>query len=94
MNLVQPIALIVLSVNTKNIERKIIEDNLEKTLEEINVQLEKHEKIKKIILIKDPWTTENNILTPTMKIKRGEIDSIYEEKYLNWYDSQETIIWE
>jgi long-chain acyl-CoA synthetase len=29
------------------------------------------EKIKKIHVTSDPWTIENDILTPTMKIKRN-----------------------
>ena len=33
----------------------------------INNQLEKHERIKKIVILKDSWSTENNFLTPTLK---------------------------
>ena len=94
MNLVQPLALVVLSENSINIDKSELEKNLENTLEQINNKLEKHEKVEKVIIMKTPWTTENNILTPTMKIKRGEIDSIYGYKYLKWYDFSEKIIWE
>ena len=94
MNLVQPLALVVLSENSINIDKSELEKNLENTLEQINNKLEKHEKVEKVIIMKTPWTTENNILTPTMKIKRGEIDLIYGYKYLKWYDFSEKIIWE
>ncbi len=94
MNLVQPLALVVLSENSINIDKSELEKNLENTLEQINNKLEKHEKVEKVIIMKSQWTTENNILTPTMKIKRGEIDSIYGYEYLKWYDFSEKIIWE
>lgn len=43
------------------------------------------EKPKQITLMKDPWTTESDLLTPTMKIKRNiakiqfseQIDAMY-----------------
>ena len=94
MNLVQPIALVVLSDSAKEIDKSNLKISLINTLEEVNKQIEKHEKIEKIIIVKNQWTTENNILTPTMKIKRGKIDEIYESNYIEWYESLENIIWE
>ena len=44
--------------------------------------------------MKDTWTTENNILTPTMKIKRSKLESIYEKEYPKWYEMSQKVIWE
>ena len=38
------------------------------------------EKIKKIHLISEPFTQENDILTPTFKIKRNIARNVYKEK--------------
>ena len=94
MNLDQPIALVVLSDSANEIKQSDLKISLTNTLEEINKQIEKHEKIKKVIIVKNQWTTENGVLTPTMKIKRNEIDKIYESNYIEWYESSENIIWE
>lgn len=54
-------------------------------IENINIQLEKHERIRKFILTAKEWTVENNELTPTLKPRRSiiyqnfkaEIDKLY-----------------
>ena len=46
-------------------------------MKSVNETLESHEKISHIVISDDAWTIENNLLTPTMKIKRDRI----EEKY-------------
>ena len=94
MNLIQPIALIVLSENANKENKLNLEEKLIKTLENVNQQIEKHEQIEKIVIMKDAWTTENNILTPTMKIKRSKLDSMYEEEYSKWYEMSQKVIWE
>ena len=94
MNLIQPIALIVLSENANKENKLNLEEKLIKTLENVNQQIDKHEQIEKIIIMKDAWTTENNILTPTMKIKRSKLDSMYEKEYPKWYEMSQKVIWE
>lgn len=48
-------------------------------LKRVNSSLEAHEKIGLAYVAKDDWTIENGILTPTMKIRRNEV----EKRYLN-----------
>ena len=44
------------------------------TVESINGQIEKHARIGAVIFSETPWTIENEILTPTMKIRREQIE--------------------
>ena len=88
----QPIALVVLSDRGKNKTKEDLISSLEKTLEVVNPKLEKHEKIHNIIIVKEEWTIENNLLTPTMKIKRNAIEKIYRINYEEWYDSSKRIV--
>ena len=88
----QPISLVVLSDRGRNKTKEDLISSLEKTLEVVNPKLEKHEKIHNIIIVKEEWTIENNLLTPTMKIKRNAIEKIYRINYQEWYDSSKKIV--
>jgi len=67
------VSLIVLSYEHKNISKEKIRQEIEK----INTNLTKIEKIKKFIIIKDQFTIENNMMTPTLKIKRYKVIKKY-----------------
>jgi len=43
------------------------------------------EKIKKFILIHEEFTTENGMMTPTLKLKRKEIIKNYKQQLENFY---------
>jgi len=87
----QPIALVVLS-QTITTESKQMAESLMKTLIQVNAQLESHQRLDHIIVLKEEWTVENNLLTPTMKIKRADIESKFNH-YLE-QELKEKVIWE
>lgn len=43
------------------------------------------EKPKQIMLIKDEWTIESDMLTPTMKTKRNTAKKVYEKEIVAMY---------
>ena len=67
------VSLIVLSTEHKNTSKEKIQQEIEK----INLNLSKIEKIKKFIIIKNPFTIENNMMTPTLKLKRYKVIKKY-----------------
>ena len=67
------VCLIVLSFEHKNISKEKIQQEIEK----INLDLTKIEKIKKFIIIKNQFSIENNMMTPTLKLKRYKIINKY-----------------
>jgi len=89
----QPIALVVLSDIAKNASREAIEHSLASILALINAEAVNYERIKKLVIVKDEWSIENGILTPTLKIKRNLIDEKYLEEAEKWYEMKDTIIW-
>jgi long-chain acyl-CoA synthetase len=91
-NLNQPLALIILAEGIELNEE--IEDSFKNLHTRINSELEKHEKINKIIILKDNWTIENEILTPTMKIKRNIVEKKYKESYDKWVSDKNEIIFQ
>jgi len=58
----------------------------------VNEELASHQKISNIIICKDEWSIENELITPTMKIKRNIIEHKYSE--LITKDLTGEIIWE
>ena len=70
------VCLIVLSSEYKDIKN----EEIEKELEKINENLSKIEKIKKFFVIKNQFTIENNMMTPTLKLKRYKIIKTYQNE--------------
>ena len=70
------VCLIVLSSEYKNIKNEEIKIEIEK----INKNLSKIEKIKKFFVIKNQFTIENNMMTPTLKLKRYKIVKTYQNE--------------
>ena len=69
------ISLIVLSSQYHDISKEKIQQEIEK----INKNLSKIENIKKFIIVKDQFTIENGMMTPTMKLKRYKIIKNYQD---------------
>ena len=74
------VALLVL-----NSETDINEKNLSDEIEKINKNLTKIEKIKKFFVIKEKFSIENGMMTPTLKLKRYKIISIYKNNFEELY---------
>ena len=70
------VCLIVLTEEYKNIKN----EEIQKELEKINKNLSKIEKIKKFFVIKNQFTIENNMMTPTLKLKRYKIIKTYQNE--------------
>ena len=67
-------ALIILS-NDSNASN----DDIQNYINEINDNLTQPEKIKKFQIINEPFSIENNLMTPTMKVRRHEVEKKYSE---------------
>jgi long-chain acyl-CoA synthetase len=90
----QPIALVVLSEAARKTDRPTITQSLEKTLTGLNQRVHTYERVRKLIVVKEPWTVENNLMTPTMKMKRNIIDAHYGTHYEPWFSREEVVVWE
>lgn len=73
-SLPQPIALLVLSEEARKYSKDSITQSLETTLISVNSSLESHARLDRIVIFKDEWSIENDLLTPTLKVKRHVIE--------------------
>lgn len=92
-NIPQPIALVTLSEYGKRRPSEDVVASLSKTLSVVNPKFNAHERLKKIIVLDQEWTIENNLLTPSMKIKRNEVEKLHKENYVSWYEREEEVVW-
>ena len=58
----------------------MIEAAIMDTINEINSVVEKHARIGAVIIDIESWSIENEILTPTLKIRREKIEDRYGDK--------------
>lgn len=75
-----PVALVQLSEGSKLQPREEVRTSLKETLDSINPHLESHEHVDAIIIVNDDWTIENDVLTPTLKIKRHVLEKKFSAK--------------
>ena len=87
----QPIAIVVLSERGKLKSREDLINSFTTTLQVINPKLDGHEKIHNLIIVREDWTVDNDLLTPTMKIKRNAIEKIYQINYVSWYERERVL---
>ncbi len=93
-NLKQPMALVVLEEYAEQ-NREAIENNLLVTLDDVNTNLDNHERITKFVILREAWTVENNLITPTMKVKRNELEKKYTTQFLKWQEIKDKqLVWE
>ncbi|TGD73380.1 AMP-binding acetyl-CoA synthetase [Mangrovimicrobium sediminis] len=91
----QPFALAVLSPGTDNPDQRArLESELDELLQQVNRQLEEHERLDYIVLVKDPWTIESGALTPTLKLRREVIEQRCLPLAEGWRGSRRRVIWE
>ncbi len=69
-------------------------EKMNKFLEKINSSMDSYKKIKKVVFLREEWTPENNLTTPTLKIKRAKIDEEFAKNYESWFNSDNVIIWQ
>lgn len=70
----------VLSEAAKQTDRDEVEASIRETVAEINDSVEKHARIGAVIVSAEPWSIENEVLTPTLKIRRDRVDERFAEK--------------
>ena len=75
------VALIVLSDEYKYLEK----DEIKKEINNINENLSNIEKIKKYFVIKEKFSIDNRMLTPTLKLKRYKIIQKYKNEFEKLY---------
>ena len=70
-----------------------IEAKLRAELSTVNAQLEHHEQLRFIVISQQPWTVDNELLTPTLKVRRSTLEQRLSPRFAAWEASQQKVIW-
>ena len=75
--------LVALIVVAKDLEDR--NNKIQSIINKVNDELSVIEKIKKFIIIDDPFTIENEMLTPTMKTRRHQVKKVFGDQLEKLY---------
>ena len=89
----QPV--VVGTVMTKPAKNDLLafEKKLERIMNEVNQRLEKSERIKKWFLIDEEWSSDNELITPTLKLRRHAIEQRYMPQIQALMNDKKSIVW-
>src|SRR5262249_18261402 len=94
-----PFALVVLQPETGEqcldaAARSHVEHSLEAQLRQVNDSLDPHERVAFLAVVAGPWSVENGLVTPTLKIRRMSLEERYLEYVDEWRVQNRAIVWE
>ena len=98
-NLGQPLGIVMLNADAVARaadpgQRAALETSLADHLKAINATLDPHEQLQCIVVVTTAWTVDNDIITPTFKVKRNRIEDLYSRHYEAWETSGKRVIWQ
>ncbi len=73
--------------------RAEVEREMAQLLEDVNRRLPEYEHLRMIVVAREPWSVENGLLTPTMKVRRTRIEGAVEPLVDAWYTNTRRVIW-
>jgi long-subunit acyl-CoA synthetase (AMP-forming) len=73
--------------------RRDVQASLGALLADVNAQLVGHERLRMLVVAREPWSIDNGCLTPTMKIKRSRIESGIADRIADWYSEPGPVVW-
>lgn len=71
----------------------VIATRLAAMLETVNAKLEPHERVGKLLLTREEWTVDNGVMTPTMKIKRPQLEAAYKDQVESHLGGDDKVKW-
>jgi len=97
-NYPQPFALLMLNEDAvaKSREpagRAALEDAMTNHLMTVNLELDPHEQLEVLVLMTEPWTVENGLITPTFKVKRNVLETRYSSQFDAWTSGDRKVVW-
>ena len=96
-NLGQPLALLMLNEaaakQAAGAGKAELEASLAEHLKAINETLDPHEQLDCLVITTEAWTVDNDLITPTFKVKRNRIEDMFAANYDRWVGMRKKVVW-
>ena len=97
-NMGQPIGLVMLNVEAVKqaadaAGRSALETSLAEHLKMVNDTLDPHEQLDCLVVMTEPWTVDNDLITPTFKVKRNRVEDLFAKHYERWVGMRKPVVW-
>ena len=97
-NMNQPLAILALTPDlvkqaNQPQARQQLQDFFAQELVSLNQQLDPHERLSCLVLDPTPWTVASGFITPTLKVKRNQIEDAYGSFLEAWAAQGKAVIW-
>jgi long-chain acyl-CoA synthetase len=97
-NLGQPLALLMLNAEAMaqasvEARRRTLDASLAEHLKQVNATLDPHEQLACLVVTQEPWTVDNDLITPTFKVKRNKVDDRFAGLYEQWERTRQRVVW-
>ena len=94
----QPYALVVLAETLRPTladaaVRARVDAALGQLLRDVNEGLAAHERLHRLVAVREPWSIDNGCLTPTMKVRRSRIEAAVATEVDTWYAQPGPVLW-
>lgn len=94
----QPLGVVMLGADARRLAtdpagRAELQASLAAHLRAVNVRLDPHERLDFVAIATEPWTVENGLVTPTLKVRRSRIDARFSQHYSAWADAGQPVVW-
>ena len=73
--------------------RAEVERELGQLLTDVNRQIPDYEKLKMLVIAREPFSIENGMLTPTLKIRRAKLEAAVAPQLAKWYAQEGPVVW-
>jgi long-subunit acyl-CoA synthetase (AMP-forming) len=90
----QPVLLVTLSEIARAQTQDAVQASLEARLTAVNANLASYKKIGALVITKEDFTVDNNLLTPTLKVKRPQVHQVFSGRLADWIEERDAVIWE
>ena len=80
-------------IDTSDLKAMVAHEKVQKLfrgeVNEVNKKLSSWEKMKRFHVVTDVWTVDNKLITPTLKLKRKNLNELYAAEIAEMYKDEE-----
>lgn len=75
-------------------QRETLGKTLTHEIDRVNSHLDPHEQLRFLVVCHQPWTADNGLLTPTLKVRRTALEERFNNNFNKWEQLNSRVIWE